>query len=144
VTTEVAFSEDRTEARVVLHVSPGAQTRVDHVVIAGLRHTRDEVVLRELSVQEGLPLGLQKVLDSQRRLGALGIFQRVTLSELDPETEGRRSIVVSAEEAPRTTIAYGIGYAERDLVRGSLEVTQRNLFGMDRSLSTFAAGRTCS
>jgi outer membrane protein insertion porin family len=140
VKTEVAFSEDRTEARVVLHVSPGAQTRVDHVVIAGLRHTRDEVVLRELSVQEGLPLGLQKVLDSQRRLGALGIFQRVTLSELDPETEGRRSIVVSAEEAPRTTIAYGIGYAERDLVRGSLEVTQRNLFGMDRSLSTFARG----
>ena len=42
------------------------------------------------------------------------------------------------EEAPRTTVAYGIGYAERDLLRGSVEVTRRNLFGMDRSLSTFA------
>jgi outer membrane protein insertion porin family len=46
--------------------------------------------------------------------------------------------VVEAREGPRTTVAYGLGYAERDLVRGSAEATRRNLFGMDRSLSTFA------
>jgi outer membrane protein insertion porin family len=35
-------------------------------------------------------------------------------------------------------VAYGIGYAERDHLRGSVEVSRRNLFGMDRSVSTFA------
>ena len=49
-------------------------------------------------------------------------------------------MVVSAQEAPRTTVAYGIGYAERDLLRGSVEVTRRNLCGLDRSLTAFARG----
>jgi outer membrane protein insertion porin family len=136
VTPEVAYAEDG-QARVTLRVAPGPQVRVDHVVIAGLRGTREEVVRRELLVKEGEPLGLERVLESQRRLSALGIFERVSLAEMDPETSGERSVVVVAEEAPRTTVAYGIGYAERDLLRGSVEVTRRNLFGLDRSLSAF-------
>jgi outer membrane protein insertion porin family len=136
VTPDVAYAEDG-QARVTLRVAPGPQVRVDHVVIAGLRGTREQVVRRELLVKEGEPLGLERVLESQRRLGALGIFERVSLAEMDPETPGQRSVVVAAEEAPRTTVAYGIGYAERDLLRGSVEVTRRNLFGLDRSLSAF-------
>ena len=42
-------------------------------------------------------------------------------------------MVVRAEEAPLTTVSYGVGYAEQDLLRGSVEVTRRNLFGMDRT-----------
>jgi outer membrane protein insertion porin family len=135
VTPEVVHGEAGT--RVVLRVSPGPQVRVDHVVIAGLRATREAVVRRELLVREGQPLGLERVLESQRRLSALGIFERVSLAEIDPETPGQRSVIVAADEAPRTTVAYGIGYAERDYLRGSVEVTRRNLFGLDRSLSAF-------
>ena len=63
----------------------------------------------------------------------------MSISEIDPESPSRRDVlVIRVEEAPRTTVAYGIGYAERDLLRGSVEVTRRNLFGMDRSLSAFA------
>jgi outer membrane protein insertion porin family len=137
VTPEVSFAEDG-QARVLLRVAPGPEVRVAHVVVAGLQTTRAEVVRREVLVKVGEPLGLQRVLESQRRLSALGIFERVTLSEMDPESPGPRSVVVAVEEAPRTTVAYGIGYAERDLLRGSVEVTRRNLFGLDRSLSTFA------
>ncbi|HVR70782.1 MAG TPA: BamA/TamA family outer membrane protein [Vicinamibacteria bacterium] len=136
VTPEVAYADDGA-AHVVLRTAPGPLVRVDRVVIAGLRGTREEVVRRELLVKEGEPLGLHRVLESQRRLGALGIFERVSVAEIDPETVGKRSVIVAAEEAPRTTVAYGIGYAERDLLRGSVEVTRRNLFGLDRSLSAF-------
>jgi outer membrane protein assembly complex protein YaeT len=137
VTPAVDFSEDKTEASVTLTVASGPRTRVDHIVVSGLVKTREQVVRRELLLKEGEPLGLQKVLESQRRLGALGIFQRVTLTEMDPESLEKRSLVVRAAEAPRTTVAYGIGYAERDFLRTSAEVTRRNLGGMDRSLSTF-------
>jgi len=123
---------------VVLRVRPGPRVRVDQVVIAGLRRTSETVVRREMLLKEGEPLGLQKVLDSQRRLAALGIFERVSVSELDPETPAVRSLLVAAQEAPVTTVAYGLGYAELDRVRASVEVTRRNLFGYDRSLSTFA------
>jgi outer membrane protein insertion porin family len=138
VTPEVTLVEEGTRAEVVLRVRPGPRIVVDHIVIGGLTRTSESVVRRELLLKEGDPLGLQKVLESQRRLSALGIFERVGISELDPETPGRRSLLVSAQEAPLITVAYGVGYAERDLLRGSVEVTRRNLFGMDRSLSTFA------
>jgi outer membrane protein insertion porin family len=138
VTPEVAFSEDRAEARVVLHVQPGAATTVDHVVIAGLDTTREEVVRREILVKEGEPLGLSRVLESQHRLGVLGLFERLSVTEMDPESVGKRSVIVRAEEAPRTTVAYGLGSAAKEWLRGSVEVTRRNLFGLDRRISVFA------
>jgi outer membrane protein insertion porin family len=138
VTPEVVFSADRTEVTVTLRVSPGVRTDVGHVVIAGLEKTREEVVRRELLLKEGQPLGLQKVLESQRRLGTLAIFERADIQELDPEGGSPRSVVVLAREAPPTTITYGVGYAEQDRLRGSVEVSRRNLFGLDRTLSAYA------
>ena len=138
VTPEATLSEDRRQARVVLRVLPGPRLGVDHIVVAGLEQTDEAVVRRELTLKEGGPLGQQQVIESQRRLGALGLFQRVSVAEIDPEASGLRTLLISAEEAPLTTVAYGIGYSENDLLRGSLEVTRRNLFGMDRTLSAFA------
>jgi outer membrane protein assembly factor BamA len=140
VRPEIVFSEDRSEVDVRLVVEPGRQTVVDHVVVAGLEHTEDIVVRRELTLEEGQPLGPDRLLESQRRLSALGLFERVSLGELDPERTDRRDVVVSFREAPVTTLAYGVGYSESDLLRASIEATRRNLFGMDRTLSAFARG----
>jgi outer membrane protein insertion porin family len=137
VTPEVAFTEDLASAAVIFRVQPGPVTRIDHVVIAPLPYTREEVLRRELTLREGEPLSLEQVLESQQRLSALGLFERVTLTEMDPESSGARTVVVRAEDAPLTSVAYGIGYAQRELLRGSVEVTRRNLFGLDRRLSTF-------
>jgi outer membrane protein insertion porin family len=138
VVPEISLAPEGGPVQVVLRVAPGPRTQVDRIVISGLQATREAVVRRELMLEEGGPLGLQKVLESQRRLGALGIFQKVSFSELDPESTAARSVVVTAAEAPRTTVAYGIGYAERDRLRFSTEATRRNLFGLDRSITTFA------
>jgi len=124
-------------ARIRLLVVPGPRTIVDRVVVAGLDRTREEVVRRELQVREGEPLGVDDLMETQRRLSALGLFEAVTIVEIAAEAPGRRTLVIRVDEAPRTSVSYGIGYGERDLVRGSVEVTRRNLFGMDRRLSAF-------
>jgi outer membrane protein insertion porin family len=138
VVPAVSRSEDGREAEIILKVVPGTRVDVDHLVVAGLDRTREVVVRRELTLKEGEAYGLDRLLESQRRLAALGIFQRVSVTEVDPESPERRSLRVQVEEAPSTTVAYGIGASEGDLLRGSVEVTRRNLFGMDRSLSAFA------
>jgi outer membrane protein insertion porin family len=139
VEPDVVFADDLGEAEITLRVRPGPRTDIDRIVIAGLERTREAVVRRELTIREGEPLGLQNVLDSQRRLGALGIFSRVEIRELDPEARSR-TLVILAEEAPRTTVAYGLGYGTRELLRASAEVTRRNLGGTDQSLTVFARG----
>lgn len=137
VEPQVSFSDDRSEASVRLSVEPGPRTRLGALVVAGLQDTRPSVVQRELVVREGQPLGTQRLLDSQRRLQALGLFQRVSLRELEPDQEERRSVLVTVEEGPRTTLAYGLGFAEREGARASVELTRRNLFGQDRTLTLF-------
>src|SRR4029079_8938613 len=67
VTPEVAFSDDKAAAAVVLKVSPGARIDVDHIVVAGLRVTKPVVVRRGMRVKGGEQLGCEKVLESQRR-----------------------------------------------------------------------------
>jgi outer membrane protein assembly factor BamA len=140
VRSELQLSEARDEARVSLVVEPGQRTLVEHVVLAGLDHTRDVAVERELLLRPDETFSFERVLESQRRLLSLGIFERVQISELDPGRERRRDVVVSVQEAPRTSWSWGIGYSEQDRLRGSVELTRRNLGGLGRTASVFARG----
>ncbi len=140
VTSDVVFSEARDEASVSLVVEPGRRTVVEHVVLAGLDRTRDVTVEREMLLRPGEPFSFERVLESQRRLSSLGIFERVQISELDPGRERRRDVVVSVQEAPRTSWSWGVGWSEQDRLRGSVELTRRNLGGLGRTASVFARG----
>lgn len=138
VAPQIVLSEDGDRADIVLTVRPGRRDIVDRIVIAGLEKTREEVVRREIVLTEGKPLGLQALLESQRRLSALGLFRAIQIDETEADAEGRRNVVVRVREASATSVAYGAGYGERDKLRFSVEVTRRNLAGMNRTLSTFA------
>jgi outer membrane protein insertion porin family len=137
VRPEIETSPARDEVAIRFVVEPGTRSLVDHVVLAGLVHTRPVVVEREMVLRPGEPFSFERVLESQRRLSSLGIFERVTISDLEPGRP-RRAVVVSVDEAPRTTVSWGLGYSEQDRVRGSVELTRRNLGGLGRSLSLFA------
>jgi outer membrane protein insertion porin family len=140
VRSEVDLAPEREEATVRLVVDPGPRTIVEHVVLAGLQRTKPVVVEREMELRPGEPFSFERVLESQRRLSGLGIFERVQIGELDPGRERRRDVVVTMQEAPRTSVTYGVGYSEQDRLRGSVEVTRRNLSGLGRSASVFARG----
>jgi outer membrane protein insertion porin family len=138
VRPEVELDEAREAARVTLVVDPGERTIVEHVVLAGLERTRDVAVEREMVLRTGEPFSFERLLESQRRLSALGIFERVQIAELDPAQEERRDVVVSVQEAPATSWSWGVGYSEQDRLRGSVELTRRNLGGVGRTASVFA------
>jgi outer membrane protein insertion porin family len=140
VDPEPELSEDRRRVEVRFVVQPGSRTIVEDVVLAGLRATRETTVTRELTLRRGEPFSFERVLESQRRLLGLGIFERVGISELDPQREHRRDVVVRVQEAPRTTVSWGVGYSEQDRLRGSVELTRRNLSGLGRTASVFARG----
>ena len=134
--------EEAREVTIRFVVEPGPRTIVEHVVLAGLRETRPTTVEREMELRPGEPFSFERVLESQRRLSGLGIFERVSIAELAPERERRRDVVVTVQEAPRTSVSYGVGWSEQDRLRGSVEVTRRNLSGLGRTASAFARAST--
>jgi len=149
-------SRDGTRADLLFAVREGSQILIDHVIVVGNVRTSTETIERELQLHAGEPLGREARFESQRRLSALGLFRRVSITELGHGDDRRRDVLVTVEEASTTTIAYGGGVEGRRLVvqeanglageefqfapRASFEIGRRNLFGKNRSATAFASG----
>jgi outer membrane protein assembly factor BamA len=143
--------------RLIYRIHEGPQIHVHRVLITGLNHTRLGVVKREVRVKPAQPLREGQVVDSQRRLYNLGVFNRVTISPQNPTgTDTDKDVVVLVEEAKRYTIAYGGGFEVQRLAsttnptggeiqaapRGIFEISKLNLTGRADSLSLKLRGST--
>jgi outer membrane protein assembly complex protein YaeT len=144
IDASVTVSADRRSARVRFAIQEGPKVYVDHVLVVGNNRVSEATIRRELLLKPGEPLGLQAIEDSQRRLAALGVFRRVTLSELQHEADDRRDILVTVEEAPATTLGWGGGVEFQEVEnievapRGFFEIGRRNLWGRNRSINFFS------
>jgi outer membrane protein insertion porin family len=148
------LSDDATQADVRFTISEGPQIIVDHVIIVGNERTSAATIEHELLLKPGEPLGYSARLESQQRLAALGLFRRVRIDALQHAGEVRRDVRVEVEEAPPRTIAWGGGIEvgqrlatnEAGLAveqyefvpRASFEITRRNLWGKNRSVTLFS------
>lgn len=150
-------AEQAEEVRLVYHIQEGPQTRVRRVLISGYEHTRLGVIRREVRIKPQEPLREGDVVESQRRLYNLGIFNRVTIEPQNPTgTDTDKDIAVLVEEAKRYTLAYGGGFEVQRLAstsnptggqveaapRGILEISKLNLTGRADTLSFKLRGST--
>ena len=149
--------EQAEEVRLVYHIQEGPQTRVRRVLISGYEHTRPKVIRREVRIKPQQPLREGDVVESQRRLYNLGIFNRVTIEPQNPNGSSTdKDIAVLVEEAKRYTLAYGGGFEVQRLAsttnptegqveaapRGILEISKLNLTGRADTLSLKVRGST--
>ncbi len=149
------LSADGSAVTVTYVVREGPQTRVDHVLVSGAGRTSPDLVRREMTLKPGSPLGYDAIIESQQKLSALGLFRRVRITEAQHGIDDTsRDVLVELEEAPATSVSYGGGLevGRRPRVtngiatdrldvapRGFFEVTRRNLWGKNRSLSALTS-----
>lgn len=154
VVVEPALANDGRQADLRFKITEGPQTIVDHILIVGNSRTDERVIKRELLLQEGKPLGLEDVAESQRRLSALGLFRRFRIEELAHGGASKKDVLITVEEAAARTFSYGGGAeASRRLIaradgsaeerldlapRGFIDVGFRNLGGRNRSVDVYS------
>jgi outer membrane protein insertion porin family len=132
---------DAADVRFVIHEGP--QILVDHILVVGNTRTSETTIRRELTLKPGGALGDAAVAESQRRLAALGVFRRSTISELAHTSQNLRDVLVTVEEAPATSMGYGGGFEFQKVEssefapRGFMEIGRRNLWGKNRSVNLF-------
>ena len=108
-TTQVSSDPPRVD--VTYKVNEGERIFVNRVLISGLDHTREYVVTRELQVHDGQPLSQREMLETQRRLYDLGIFNRVNIAVQNPDGDlSYKNVLLNVEEAKRYTFNYGLGF----------------------------------
>ena len=138
VQARTMLDESGTSARVEFRIGEGSRTRVDRVIVSGFRVTKESSVRQLITVETGEPLSPIDILDTRQKLVGSGLFKSVNVEVLpaDPITN-RSDVLISVAEGPRTTFAYGFGFEEQQLLRAEVEVTRRNIFGLNRTISVF-------
>ncbi len=137
--------------RLTYNIEEGPQIRVARVLIAGYEHTLPHVIEREIQLRPGQPLSEGSIVETQRRLYNLGIFNRVSIAPQNPAgTDSLKTIDLLVEEAMRYTFAYGLGVEAQRLgsagsgptaeplhfsPRATIELTKLNLTGRADTLS---------
>jgi outer membrane protein insertion porin family len=132
-------------------IDEGAQVFVDKVLISGVNYTRPFVVEREVKIGPGDRLSQSQMLDSQRRLYDMGIFNEVGVAVQNPEGDATsKKVNFQLSEARRYTFNYGLGLEVQTgqpngntnpqggtgvSARVSFDVTRLNFRGRDHTIT---------
>jgi len=104
------------KVNVVFQIKEGQRVNVLRVLLTGYEHTRYGVMAREVQVKPGGPLREGDVVESQRKLYNLAIFNRVQIAPQNPDgTDTDKTVVVAVEEGRRYTFGYGGGIELQEL-----------------------------
>jgi outer membrane protein insertion porin family len=136
---------------VTFNIQEGEQFFVHRVMVAGLEHTRNYVVQREILSRVAQPLSQQDLLDTQTRLYDLGIFNQVDTAVQNPGGDDpQKNVLVQMQEAKRYTFTYGVGFEFATGLPGgenapagktgvspriALNMTRLNVGGRDQTLT---------
>ena len=155
VRVDASFDPDTRQAHLTHVVEAGQQILVDHVLITGQFRVSTATIRREITLVPGQPLSRDRLTESRRRLGALGLFRRIRITEISHGSDTRRDVLVTVEEVPATTLGYGGGFEAGTRLRrgreesgaaveqiefaprGFFEIGRRNLWGKNRSVNLF-------
>ena len=96
---------------VTVHVTPGDQIFIRNVLLSGLHYTRPSTVQSQILVKPGQPLDQSKLLETQRQLYNLTLFNQVNTEVEDPGGNvPRKNVLIQFDEARRWDIDYGAGF----------------------------------
>ncbi len=149
--TVVPVKDEPNRMDVTYKIAEGQRVAVNQVIVTGTENTKPYVVNRQIRIRAGDPLSQANMIDSQRRLYNLGLFNQVDMAVQNPEgIEPQKNVLFNIAEAPRWTFRYGGGI---EFATGNtpalnnpqgqagvspnavLEITRLNMFGRDQTLS---------
>ena len=110
VISQLAFANDQQLVAITWTVREGEQIKVDRVLINGNSRISTRLIRRELAIRPGDPMSDEALIESQRRLAALGLFRRVRITELPRTGSLTRNVLIDLQETETTTIDYGGGF----------------------------------
>ncbi len=114
VKVEIKQSAERTDPTktdVSLNVEEGQQVFIDKVLLSGDEKTRPSVVQSQILVHSGDPLDQTALLQTQRNLYGITLFNEVVTAVQNPEGDTpQKNVLVQLTEAKRWNVTYGFGF----------------------------------
>lgn len=137
VSAVTEWNEDRSRVSITVQVLEGPQQRLGSVLVVGNRKTKSSAILRALDVRPGDPVSETRLLEMERNLYRLGIFNRVE-AEFTAGDLGftRQDVLIRVTEGRTRSLNFEVGVDSDDGVRGLVGLGLRNVLGRAYTFST--------
>ena len=104
-----ATDPDKTD--VSLNVTEGQQVFVNKVLLSGVEKTKPSVVQGQILVHAGDPLDQTALLETQRNLYNIALFNEVVAAVQNPTGDApQKNVLIQLTEAKRWNVTYGVGF----------------------------------
>ncbi len=119
---------------VTFEVNEGPRVYIERINIVGNTRTLDRVIRREFRLVEGDAFNRVLVERSRSRVGSLGFFESVEITEEPGSLPDRTVLNVEVEETATGEISFGFGFSSADSYVLDLSVSERNFLGRGQFL----------
>ncbi|MBI4817344.1 MAG: BamA/TamA family outer membrane protein [Deltaproteobacteria bacterium] len=128
---ELRSASTSCEVELVFRIQEGSRATVRKIrPPIGAESTRESLVRNELTLFEGDVLSAAELRKSERNLLRLGVFSKVSVHPLDPDTEEpTKDVVVEVTEKKPVAVEVGAGLSTEEGVRVFAGLTHSNVLG---------------
>jgi outer membrane protein insertion porin family len=135
IDTHLEFNSDANTVNVQFNITEGPRYQIGWIVVSGNAHTAEKIITRSSGLKADDPYNPEGLLEAQQKLYALGIFNRVEIATIEQDLGGYKNLLIQVEEAKTIVVTPGLGVSEAGRFRGTLELSDNNLFGLNRTLA---------
>ncbi len=127
---------------VTMRITEGEQIFVNQVLISGLHYTRHSTVDNYVHVHPGDVLNQTALIDTQRQLYDLTLFNAVNTAVQNPSGEElKKNVLVQFTEAKRWDVSYGFGLEVQTGEPTTCNIALRIQEGLSNSCANNASGQ---
>ncbi len=147
VKVEIKQNKEKTDADktdVALDVTEGQQVFVDRVLLSGVVHTKPRVVESQILVHPNDPLDQTALLQTQRNLYNVALFNEVVAAVQDPQGNApQKNVLLQLTEAKRWNLTYAFGFEAQTgtPAQGTISEASRILLGLPADQTITQEGR---
>lgn len=119
-----------------LMITESDRAHIENIIIRGNEKTHDEVILREIPLQEGDIFSSGRIQDAYRNLMNLQYFSAVTPEPVYGSAEGLMDLVINVEEQSTADIQFGLSFSGNPdfPVTAWVNLSDRNFLGRGQTL----------
>jgi outer membrane protein insertion porin family len=109
--TQTVEEADKQKTDIGFNVTEGEQVTIGKVLESGVHFTKQKTVDAQMRVKSGDPLDQSALLETQRNLYNLALFNEVNAAVQNPKGDDeQKNVLVQVQEAKRWDVTYGFGF----------------------------------
>ncbi|MCI5222219.1 MAG: outer membrane protein assembly factor BamA [Candidatus Electrothrix sp. AR4] len=139
VRPKVDKSEAGKRVNITFAVDQGELVNFNRIKIQGNTRTRDNVIRRDLAVEEGGVYDSKAIRKSTKRLQRLGYFEDITVVPQETMHNDQMDVMVAVKEKPTGQFSIGAGYSSSDKLMFMGEISEDNFLGLGTRLAFSAS-----